>query len=80
MHRHHPPLVYGRSVTDCEPELSTGIAVVKVERSSSGSGSGGNGSGGESVYIAATYEQPHTSAQAVPRLQDFAQRFLAADG
>lgn len=79
VHRHHPPLVYGRSVTDCEPELSTGIAVVKVERSSSGSGSGGNGSGGESVYIAATYEQPHTSAQAVPRLQDFAQRFLAAD-
>ncbi|KAI7845528.1 hypothetical protein COHA_000951 [Chlorella ohadii] len=77
VHRHHPPLVYGRSVTDCEPELSTGIAVVKVERGSSGSGSNG---GGESVYIAATYEQPHTSAQALPRLQDFAQRFLAADG
>lgn len=63
-------------MADCEPEMSTGIAVVKVERSSSSSGNGGGGA----AYIAATYEQPHTSAQAVPRLQEFAQRFLAADG
>lgn len=77
VHRHHPPLIYGRSMADCEPEMSTGIAVIKVERSS---GSNGSGGGGSAAYIAATYEQPHTSAQAVPRLQDFAQRFLAADG
>lgn len=63
-------------MADCEPEMSTGIAVVKVECSSSSSGTDGGGA----AYIAATYEQPHTSAQAVPRLQEFAQRFLAADG
>ena len=69
MHRHHPPLVYGRSMADCEPELSTGIAVCHVERSRLGGGP---------VFVAATYEQPHVSAQAVPRLQAFAQQHLAA--
>ena len=61
-------------MADCEPELSTGIAVVQVQRSSGGGGGGGSGG---PAYLAATYEQPHTSAQAVPRLQAFAQQFLA---
>jgi hypothetical protein len=77
VHRHHPPLIYGRSMADCEPEVSTGIAIVKVERSTISS-DGSSGCSG-AAYIAATYEQPHTSAQAIPRLQEFAQRFLAAD-
>ena len=54
-------------MADCEPELSTGVAVCRVER----------GRGGIPTYIAATYEQPRTSAQAVPRLVDFAERYLA---
>lgn len=68
VYRHHPPLVFGRSVADCEPEVSTGIAVYRAEGSAA--------AGGQPCFIAATFEQPHTSAQAVPRLLDFAQRYL----
>ncbi|PSC76344.1 hypothetical protein C2E20_0124 [Micractinium conductrix] len=67
VHRHHPPLVFGRSMADCEPETSTGIAVCRMDRPSGGA-----------AFIAVTYEQPHTSARVVPRVQDFAQKHLAA--
>lgn len=60
-------------MVDCEPELSTGIAVVRVERSRVGAPGG-------ACYLAATFEQPHTSAQAVPRLVEFAERHLEAAG
>lgn len=65
--------VWGRSMADCEPEQSTGIAVCRVDRSRLGGALG-------PCYIVATFEQPHTSAQAVPRLVDFAERFLEAAG
>ena len=71
VHRHHPPLVYGRSMADCEPEQSTGIAVCRVG-SSSASG------GGSPRYIAVTYEQPCTSARMVPKLAEFAKQHLEA--
>lgn len=69
VHRHHPPLVYGRSMVDCDPEQSTGIAVCRVDRSRVSS---------HPCFIAITYEQPHTSAFLVPRLVAFAQRVLEA--
>lgn len=72
-------------MVDCEPELSTGIAACRVDRSRlGGSGgdvggsSGGDGGCGSPAYIVATWEQPHTSAQAVPRLQEFVRRHLEA--
>lgn len=69
VHRYHPPLVYGRSMVDCEPEQSTGIAVCRVDRSRLGA---------RPCYIAVTYEQPQTSARIVPRLVAFAQQHLEA--
>ncbi|KAL4428816.1 hypothetical protein ABPG77_005254 [Micractinium sp. CCAP 211/92] len=72
VHRHHPPLVYGRSMADCEPETSTGIAVCRVDSSRL--------PGGVPAYVAATWEQPHTSARVVPRVADFARQQLAAAG
>ncbi|KAL4451536.1 hypothetical protein ABPG75_007198 [Micractinium tetrahymenae] len=72
VHRHHPPLVYGRSMADCEPETSSGIAVCRIARSRL--------PGGGPAYVAVTWEQPHTSARIVPRVADFAQQQLAAAG
>ncbi len=72
VHRHHPPLVYGRSMADCEPETSTGIAVCRVDSSRL--------PGGVPAYVAATWEQPHTSARVVPRVAEFARQQLAAAG
>ena len=37
IHRHHPPLVYGRQMIDTEPEDAPGIAAFKVENSVLGS-------------------------------------------
>jgi hypothetical protein len=68
VHRHHPPLVYGRSMLDCEPEHSTGIAICCIDRSRL--------SGGGPCYIAVTWEQPHTSAYIVPKVVAFAQQHL----
>ena len=45
VHRHHPPLVYGRSMT-AEPEQSEGAAVCRVV----------SGPGGLPVYAAITYQ------------------------
>lgn len=69
--RHHPPLVWGRNMADSEPELSTGIAVCRIEPSRAGEPGG-------PCYLAATFEQPHTAAQAVPRLEEFAEKHLKA--
>lgn len=33
VHRHHPPMIYGRDMIDIEPEESTGIALCKIEDS-----------------------------------------------
>ncbi len=45
VHRHHPPLVYGRSMTE-EPEHSEGAAVCKEER----------GVQGKPMYSVITYQ------------------------
>lgn len=70
VHRHHPPLVWGRSMADCSPEQSTGIAVCRVDKSRLG--------GGAPAYLAVTFEQPHTSAFILPRVTQFAKSQLAA--
>jgi hypothetical protein len=36
VHRHHPPLVYGRTMDGKEPDHSTGVAVCKVEKGITG--------------------------------------------
>lgn len=33
IHRHHPPLVYGRQMVGTDPEESPGIAACKIEKS-----------------------------------------------
>lgn len=33
IHRHHPPLVYGRQMIDTDPEDAPGIAACKIEDS-----------------------------------------------
>lgn len=45
VHRHHPPLVYGRSMCE-DPEHSEGAAICRVER----------GPQGQAVYAAVTYQ------------------------
>ena len=45
VHRHHPPLVYGRSMSE-DPEHSEGAAICKAER----------GPQGRPVYAAITYQ------------------------
>ena len=45
VHRHHPPLVYGRSMSE-DPEHSEGAAICRVEK----------GPQGRAVYAAITYQ------------------------
>lgn len=67
VHRHHPPLVYGRTMGGV-PENSEGAAVCKVE----------GGRGGQPCYGAITYAMPNISARMVPMLQKFCDGHLAA--
>lgn len=60
VHRHHPPLVYGRSMTE-EPELSEGAAICRLEE----------GPTGCPAYAVITYKMPHVSARMVQLLRDF---------
>lgn len=53
MHRHHPPLVYGRNMVDVEPEASTGWALCKTE----------SGITGQPCYALVTYEMPNISVR-----------------
>lgn len=46
VHRHHPPLIYGREGGDADPEAAPGLALCRVPRSVLG---------GE-CYVAITYE------------------------
>ena len=71
VHHHHPPLIYGRSA-DCEPETSTGIALLRVDRPKESSLA--------PCYALITFKMPHLTAQMVPRLQRFAHQHLAAQG
>ena len=87
VHRHHPPLVYGREM-GTEPARAEGAAVCCFE---GGGGHGGNGGaaagaaaekeeeeeeneeqgGGTKAFAAITYGLPHVSARMVPLLQGF---------
>ncbi|KAK9815504.1 hypothetical protein WJX72_004767 [[Myrmecia] bisecta] len=65
VHRHHPPLVYGRSAVP-EPETSEGVAVCKTEQSVTGI----------PMHSVITYEMPNISARMVPLLVEFAKEAL----
>ncbi|GFR47174.1 hypothetical protein Agub_g8867 [Astrephomene gubernaculifera] len=67
VHRHHPPLVYGRTMGGV-PEQSEGCAVCKVEK----------GLGGQACYGLIIYQMPNISARMVPMLQKFCQEQLEA--
>jgi len=67
VHRHHPPLVYGRMHT-ADPEHSIGIAVCETSASITGG----------KLYAVITYELPHVSARMVALLQTWSQEVLTA--
>lgn len=65
VHRHHPPLVYGRT-TSADPDASEGAAICAVPQ----------GLGGKACYGVITYRMPQLSARMVPILQAFCQQQL----
>lgn len=67
VHRHHPPLVYGRSMGGV-PENSEGVAICKVDA----------GKSGRPCYGLITYAMPNISARMVPILHKFCTEHLAA--
>lgn len=67
VHRHHPPLVYGRTMGG-SPEQSEGVALCRVER----------GQGGAPAYGLITYQMPNISARMVPLLHKFCTDHLVA--
>eukprot|EP00798_Chlamydomonas_sp_ICE-L_P014582 gene14582-20629_t len=67
VHRHHPPLVYGRTMGH-SPETSEGIAICQVEK----------GSDGGAAYGLITYQMPNISARMVPILQKFCETHITA--
>jgi len=73
IHRHHPPLVYGRVMGAADPDDSVGAALCLVE---SGTITG------KACYGFITYRMPNLSAHMVPMLETFCHRHLrtAADG
>mmetsp|Transcript_15139 Transcript_15139/g.39959 ORF Transcript_15139/g.39959 Transcript_15139/m.39959 type:complete len:141 (+) Transcript_15139:101-523(+) len=65
VHRHHPPLVYGRTMSE-NPEESVGIALCMVENTASG----------KPIFGLITYMMPNISARMVPILQQFCKEHL----
>ena len=66
VHRHYPPLVYGRAMgASTPPEEAEGVALCAA-----GGAWGGEGKG-SAVYGVITYPLPHVSAKMVPKLQSF---------
>lgn len=65
MHRHHPPLAYGRT-SAADPDNSEGAAVCHVA----------TGLTGKPCYGVITYKMPQLSARMVPILQTFCQQHL----
>jgi hypothetical protein len=69
VHRHYPPLVYGRAMAaNLPPEAAEGVALCAA---GGAWGGGGGGGGGPAVYGVITYPLPHVSAKMVPKLQAF---------
>jgi hypothetical protein len=69
VHRHYPPLVYGRAMgASTPPEEAEGVALCAA---GGAWGEGGNGKGSPAVYGVITYPLPHVSAKMVPKLQAF---------
>jgi len=66
VHRHHPPLVYGR-LHGTDPEHSTGAAVCETKQSIAG----------EPLYTFITYELPNVSARMVALLREWAEDEIA---
>ncbi|EFJ43847.1 hypothetical protein VOLCADRAFT_95924 [Volvox carteri f. nagariensis] len=67
VHRHHPPLIYGRTM-GAVPEESEGCAICKIAK----------GLDGQACYGLITYQMPNISARMVPMLQKFCQEHLEA--
>lgn len=67
VHRHHPPLVYGRTM-GLDPEISVGAALCKIDKTVTGC----------SCYGFMTYEMPNISARMVPILYNFCRDQFAA--
>lgn len=68
VHRHHPPLIYGRTMGLHPPEESEGFVVYKVEL----------GVTGKPCFGAITYQMPNISAKMAPLLQSFCNVYLRA--
>jgi hypothetical protein len=66
VHKHHPPLVYGRTMKGT-PESSEGWAMCEVPRPG----------GGGTAFGVITYTMPNVSARMVPLLQSFCEQYLA---
>mmetsp|Transcript_4327 Transcript_4327/g.12471 ORF Transcript_4327/g.12471 Transcript_4327/m.12471 type:complete len:139 (-) Transcript_4327:341-757(-) len=62
---HYPPLVYGRCMTDVDPEVSSGAAVYQLKYQ------------GATTYVAITYQLPHTSARLVAQLREFCRKIAS---
>ena len=73
VHRHYPPLVYGRAMgASTPPEEAEGVALCAAGGAWGTEGGGGKASaGGSPVYGVITYPLPHVSAKMVPKLQAF---------
>ncbi|MEW5299112.1 MAG: hypothetical protein WDW36_002158 [Sanguina aurantia] len=67
VHRHYPPLVYGRTMGDV-PEDSEGVAICRLE----------DGITRQPIYGLITYSMPNISARMVPLLQQFCTQHLTA--
>ncbi len=74
VHRHYPPLVYGRAMgASTPPEEAEGVALCAA-----GGAWGEGGKGGSAVFGVITYPLPHVSAKMVPKLQEFVGRLARA--
>lgn len=70
VHRHHPPLVYGRT-TEADALMSVGIGLCRVENNYFSKDS--------TVTALITYELPHTSAQMMTSLRDFCSQYVSSN-
>lgn len=78
VHRHYPPLVYGRAMdAGLAPEDAEGVALCAAGGQW---GSGGDKSGTGAVFGVVTYALPHVSAKMVPKLQAFMEGVAVAGG
>ena len=85
VHRHHPPLIYGREM-GTEPARAEGAAVCSFEGGIAAAGaaaaaaSGGKGCSASNSFAAISYRLPHVSARMVPLLEEFCSEDFGGGG